>query len=89
MSNPERTTVNLSAVTYPNPTSDYIVLAISDGKLKDLSYTLYDIQGRRVTKGLVTQANTKIAMQGFDMGTYLLNVIQANQTLKTFKIIKK
>jgi hypothetical protein len=33
LSNPELTTVNLSAVIYPNPTSDYVVLKISDTAL--------------------------------------------------------
>ena len=41
LSNPELTTVNLTAVTYPNPTSDYLILAINDANLTDLSYALY------------------------------------------------
>jgi hypothetical protein len=89
LSNPELTTVNLSAVTYPNPTSDYVVLAISDANLPDLSYALYDIQGRAVTKGQATQSKTQIDMQSLATGTYVLKVNQNNQELKTFKIIKK
>jgi len=89
LSNPELTTVNLSAVTYPNPTSDYVVLAISDANLPDLSYALYDLQGRIVTKGQATQSNTHIDMQSLATGTYVLKVNQNNQELKTFKIIKK
>jgi hypothetical protein len=45
LSNASLSTVNLTATTYPNPTSDYVVLAISDINLTDLSYALYDIQG--------------------------------------------
>ena len=89
LSNPELTTVNLTAVTYPNPTSDYVVLAISDANLPDLSYALYDIQGRAVTKGQATQSKTQIDMQSLATGTYVLKVNQNNQELKTFKIIKK
>ncbi|GAA3624884.1 hypothetical protein GCM10022397_08370 [Flavivirga jejuensis] len=88
LSNPELTTVNLSAVTYPNPTTDYVVLAISDTNLTDLSYVLYDLQGRAVTKGITTQANTQIAMQNLASGTYVLKVNQNSHELKTFKIIK-
>jgi len=89
LSNPELTTVTLSAVTYPNPTSDYIVLAISDINLSDLSYALYDIKGRVVAKGRVIQSSTQIGMQILATGTYLLKVSQNNQELKSFKIIKK
>lgn len=89
LSNPVLTTVNLTAVTYPNPTTDYVVLAISDASLLDLSYVLYDINGRAVGKGLVTQSNTQIDMQSLEASTYVLKVNQNNQELKTFKIIKK
>lgn len=89
LSNPELTAVNLNAVTYPNPTSDYVVLAISDINLSDLSYALYDLQGREVAKGRAMQANTQIGMQGMVSGTYILKVNQAIKELKTFKIIKK
>jgi len=89
LSNLELTTVNLTAVTYPNPTTDYVVLAISDANLPDLSYALYDIQGRAVAQGQATQSNTQIAMHSLAAGTYVLKVNQNNQELKTFKIIKK
>ena len=89
LSNPELTTVNVTALTYPNPTSDYVVLAISDASITDLSYAIYDIQGKAVAKGLVVQSNTQIGMQDLAIGTYVLKVNQNNAELKTFKIIKK
>ena len=89
LSNPELTTVNLTAVAYPNPTSDYVVLVISDTNLTNLSYTLYDLQEKVVAKGLTAQVNTQIDMQSLATGTYVLKVNQNNQELKTFKIIKK
>jgi uncharacterized surface anchored protein len=61
----------------------------TDATLSDLSYALYDLQGRAVTKGLTTQSNTQIDMQSLATGTYVLKVNQNNQELKTFKIIKK
>ncbi|AUC75683.1 T9SS type A sorting domain-containing protein [Olleya sp. Bg11-27] len=89
LSNPELTTVKLSAVTYPNPTSDYVVLAIRDINLSDLSYALYDIQGRTVLKGLVSEETTQITMQDLEVATYILKLNQNNKELKSFKIIKK
>ena len=89
LSNTELTTVNLTAVTYPNPTSDYVVLAISDANLTNLSYVVYDLQGRALAQGQSIPSNTQIDMQSLATGTYVLKVNQNNQELKTFKIIKK
>jgi uncharacterized membrane protein len=89
LSNEEFTDLTLTAVTYPNPTTNYIVLVLKDSKLTDLSYTMYDLQGRKVSQGKVNQEATQIGMQGLATGTYILKVNQNNQELKTFKIIKK
>lgn len=88
LSNPELTTLNLTAVMYPNPTSGYIVLELKKMELIGLSYAMYDIQGREVSKGQVHLETTQIVMQGLAMGIYILKVNQNNQAIKTFKIIK-
>ena len=89
LSNPELTTVNLTAMTYPNPTSDYITLKISDSALDNLSYKLIDVNGKVIANGSITNADTQISMQSLALGMYILKVNQNNQELKTFKIIKK
>jgi hypothetical protein len=89
LSNPELTTVNLSAVIYPNPTSDYVMLKISDTALYNLSYHLVDINGKAISNGSLTNGDTQINMQQLAVGMYILKVNQNNQELKTFKIIKK
>jgi hypothetical protein len=83
------TTLNVTAVTYPNPTTDVVVLALTDANLIGISYVLYDLKGRAVGKGVVTQNNTQIGMQRLAIGIYILKVSKNNQELKTFKIIKK
>lgn len=88
LSNSELTSLTLKTVTYPNPTSDYVVLAISDGNITNLTYVLYDINGRALAKGKCIQSNTLIDMQSLAIGTYILKVNQNSQEIKTFKIIK-
>lgn len=88
LSNPELTGLTLEAVTYPNPTTDYIILQLKDANLSGLTYTMYDIQGKKITKGQVLQDKTQIPMLRLEMGTYILKVNQNNKELKTFKIIK-
>ena len=89
LSNPELNTINLKAVTYPNPTSDYVILKISDNALDNLSYNLIDINGKAISNGRIINGDTQINMHQLAIGMYILKVSQNNQELKTFKIIKK
>jgi hypothetical protein len=89
LSNPELTSVNLKVVTYPNPTSDYLRLKITDIALANLSYILMDIHGKVISRAKINSADTRITMQGLSLGTYVLKVSQKNIELKTFKILKK
>lgn len=89
LSNPELTALTLKAVTYPNPTTDYIILALKGSNFIGLSFEMYDILGRSVAKGKIEQADTHITMQILPSATYILKVNQNNRELKTFKIIKK
>ena len=88
LSNPELTALTLKALTYPNPTTDFIILALKDANLTGVSYTMYDLLGRFVNKGTVATFETKIGMKSLPIGEYILRVQQNNQALKTFKIIK-
>jgi hypothetical protein len=79
----------LTAVTYPNPMSDYVILKITDSALDNLSYTLFDVTGKAISNGNITNGDTQIAMQQLAIGIYILKVKRHKQELKTFKIIKK
>jgi hypothetical protein len=88
LNNPELAGLTLSLQTYPNPTTANVVLALTNVELTDLSYVLYDLNGRTIAKALVNQSQTPIEMQSLAAGVYLLKVNQNNAELKTFKIIK-
>ena len=89
LSNPQLMTVNLEALVYPNPSSDYVKLNIIDSDLTDLSYVLMNIQGKVVYNAKISSLDTPISLHGLSVGTYVLKVSQKNNELKTFKIIKK
>jgi hypothetical protein len=89
LSNPQLTTVNLEAVIYPNPSSDYVVLNITDTALTDLSYVLVDIRGQVISNQKISSLDTQISLHGLSIGTYVLKVSKKNSELKMFKIIKK
>jgi hypothetical protein len=89
LSNPELITVNLTAVTYPNPTKDFIILKITDSALHNLQYTLFDANGKAIASGLITESSTQVQMKYLSIGAYVLKVSQKNKALKTFKILKQ
>jgi hypothetical protein len=74
-------------------------------KLKDLSYQLYDMNGKLLQSEKITGNQTSIVMSNLVPATYFVKVIQGNKefhhvksnevgakqfnVVKTFKIIKK
>ena len=89
LSNPALTTVKVTAVTYPNPTKDFIILKITDRTINNLRYTLFDINGKAIESDAITAASTAIQMKHLAIGAYVLKVIQKNKPLKSFKILKQ
>ena len=89
LSNAALTTVNLTAVSYPNPTKDFIILKITDSALNNLQYTLFDVNGKAIASGSITESSTQIQLKHLSIGAYILKVSQQNQSLKTFKILKQ
>jgi hypothetical protein len=87
--NPDLLTVQLKAVTYPNPTTDFVVLKITDIALENLQYTLFDLKGNTITSNPIRTSSTEIPMKNLSIGIYLLKLTKKNQPIKMFKIIKK
>ena len=73
--------INDFVKVYPNPTTDYLFIK------SDLNYqsTLYNVTGQRVM-----QSNTKtFNVIDLPMGVYLLKLKSENNSISTFRIIKK
>ena len=56
---------------------------------KNLSYKLFDANGRAVATGLIQQKQIQISLPFMISGSYVLNVNQHAKLLKSFIIIKK
>jgi len=80
--------LQLLAVAYPNPTINTITLRIDEKIKPGLFYSVCDMTGKILLSGSVTSINTKINIETFAAGTYMLNVSLDGSDLQTFKIIK-
>ena len=82
--------INLSAVVYPNPTADKVVLSIRDYEIPSSGLTLqvYDLNGKFLKSMVIKDADTEIDFSGYAAATYQLRVVNQKQLLKTFKVVK-
>ena len=80
--------INLSVTAYPNPTTDYLTLRIDEFEISNLSYQLYDMQGKLLQSEKIRDNQTSIVMSNLVPATYFVKVIQGKKELKSFKIIK-
>lgn len=82
--------INLVMSAYPNPATDLLNLVVSDDKWNNLSYQLFDTNGRIVYNlQKITGSETSVSMQELQQGIYFLAINRDGKTIKNFKIIKK
>ncbi len=82
--------IQLEAVLYPNPTTQYVRLRISNFDIPDygLAAQLYDLNGRLLQVFEVTDLETQMDLSPYASASYQLRVMDNDRMLKTFKIIK-
>ena len=84
----KETFITLSAKVYPNPTIEYVTLNIQNTDLKKMSYMMFDVQGKLITKQKITAYKTTIGMSELKPGIYVIKILNNQKEKKTFKIIK-
>ena len=74
------------AIIFPNPTED--VLNIKTSTFENVTYTLYDAQGKLVIQDELSAEQTLIQVSQLAPGSYSLTLNNETQILKTFKLVK-
>lgn len=80
--------IALSVSAYPNPTTDNLTLSIEEFDISNLSYQLYDMNGKLLQNEKITGNQTSIVMSNLVPANYFVKVTNGNKEVKTFKIIK-
>ena len=80
--------LNLFVSVYPNPATDYLTLDVKEFEFTNLSFQLYDINGKLLQSEKIMGKQTSIVMSNLAPATYFVKVISGNQSIKEFKIIK-
>jgi len=74
------------ATIFPNPTSE--VLNIRTSTFENVTYTLYDAQGKLVMQDILSSEQTPIQVGQLAPGNYSIFLNNETQNLKTFKLVK-
>jgi hypothetical protein len=80
--------IRLSVSVYPNPTTDYLCLSIDEFDISNLSYQLFDMQGKLLQNEKITDKLTSIVVRNLLPANYILKVIQGQSEVKIFKLNK-
>ncbi len=80
--------INLSVSAYPNPTTDFLNLKVENYDNTNLSYQLFDMNGKLLETKKIEGNQTSIVMSNLVPATYFVKVTESNKEVKTFKIIK-
>jgi len=78
-----------SLVTFPNPVSDYLILKINDFNNNEMSFQLYDLNGKLLKNKEIKKDLIRIEMKDLLPGIYYLSLRKNNIKVKTFEIIKQ
>jgi len=80
--------IDLSCMLFPNPTSDFVNLKLNSFKVENISYQIFDFNGKLLDLKKVVSSETSIEMKKYADAVYFLKVFQGDKELKTFKIVK-
>jgi hypothetical protein len=81
-------TLHLEMSVYPNPTTNFLYINLKDQKIENLSYHLFDLQGRELQREKITMEFITLKMETFPPSTYFLKITDGIKPVKTIKIIK-
>ncbi|MEO8151355.1 MAG: T9SS type A sorting domain-containing protein [Bacteroidia bacterium] len=84
----EQTDIQLKCAVYPNPATDYVMLSVQGPFTENMTYLLYNMEGKIITSGPLGNNETKISLSQLANSIYYIKVLHNNSEIKTFKIIK-
>lgn len=80
----------LNLQIYPNPTADDLNLLLKSDNSGILQYHLHDLSGKTISHGLIADDLTKIDMQLYPKGVYLLRIIKkSGEPVQSFRVVKQ
>ena len=80
--------IYIVCTVYPNPATDFLILNVANFEQKNVSYKLYDINGKLLESKQVQCCETNISMSQLANEIYFLKIYDKSVEVKSFKIVK-
>lgn len=80
--------ITLECIVFPNPTHEFVKLKVESYKVEDLSYHIFDLNGKLLENKAIDASEISIPMSTYIPATYFLKILHGQTEIKTFKIIK-
>lgn len=81
--------ISLLMNVYPNPTSGAFKLIVGTLENRNLRYRLYDMNGLLIQDRKIDSEETEIFLQDLSSTMYFLKIMNSNQEIKVFKIVRQ
>ncbi|MCP4440086.1 MAG: T9SS type A sorting domain-containing protein [Aureispira sp.] len=81
--------LDLDLIVYPNPTSDQLILNITQAFFEKLEYRVLDSNAKLILTNKIKNNKTSINMEEFPSSRYILTVQDNKGAIQSFQIIKK
>ena len=80
--------VEIDIAVFPNPTSNQLIIDLKEVNPANVRFELTDSQGKKLQGMEIQSQEFQIELESYPKATYLLTILQENQPVKSFKIIK-
>lgn len=80
--------IQFNLTAFPNPTTDFLNLNVSNFNGENLSFQLVDLNGKIIQNKQITEVETEISMSELPSANYFIYLFLNHQKVQSFKIIK-
>jgi len=84
----ENANIKLEMSAFPNPTTDNLTLTINDLEFSNLTFQVFDVNGKLLQGKKIAGNQTAIDFGKYSSGIYFLKIMQGKVEIKSFKVIK-
>jgi hypothetical protein len=75
-------------IPYPNPTTNLLYFKVENNNYINLSYILYDLNGKVIKNGFIINPSSFISLKELPSQTYILKCFRGNTEENIFEIFK-
>lgn len=73
---------------FPNPTKNFVTLRIEASDYSNLTYMLFDFNGKFINQNPVESHETLVSLEELDSALYFIRIMKNNEILTSIKLIK-